>query len=417
MYSLQVRPFSAIMPAMQPLRKIGLFVLAFLIVGACFGVGVYVGRTQYPEIDKVSGLYNKETVKPEEVDFGPFWKTWNILQEKYVEQGELDKQKLVYGAIEGMVAAVGDPYTVFFPPKENELFESEIKGKFDGIGAEIGVRDDTLTIISPLAGSPAAAAGLLAGDKILKIDDKATNNLPVDEAVTLIRGEKGTQVALTILRKDEEEPRVVNITRDVIRIPVLEMDKKDGSIFIIKLHNFSLDAPLEFRRALSEFARAGNTKLILDLRNNPGGYLEGAVDIASWFLESGTVVAREQFGDGEEILYRSKGYNALADTKVVILVNEGSASASEILAGALRDQRAIKLVGMKTFGKGSVQELTPVTDKTSLKITIARWLTPSGTSLSENGLDPDEKVELTREHIEKDEDPQLDRAIELLKSL
>lgn len=409
--------FFAIMRAMQALKRIGLFILALLIIGAGFGIGVYVGRNQQPDIDKISGLYNKETLKPDDVDFGPFWKAWSLLEEKYVDGSKIDPQKLVYGAIAGMTEAIGDPYTVFFPPKENELFESEIKGRFEGIGAEIGMRDNILTIISPLKGSPAAAAGLLAGDKILKIDDKTTNDIPVDEAVTFIRGEKGTQVALTVLRKDEEEPRVIKITRDVIRLPIIEMDRVDGDIFIIKLYNFSENAPLEFRRALSEFARSGSTRLILDLRNNPGGYLEGAIDIASWFFESGTVVAREQFGDGQEIVYRSKGYNALLNTKVVVLVNEGSASASEILAGALRDQRNIKLIGIKTFGKGSVQELTPLTDKTSLKVTIARWLTPSGTSLSENGLDPDYKVELKREDIEQEKDPQLDKALEVIKDM
>lgn len=402
---------------MQTMKRIGLFVIALVIIGAGFGIGVYVGRNQQPDIDKVSGLYNKETLKPDNVDFGPFWKAWSLLEEKYVDGDAIDRQKLVYGAIEGMTEAIGDPYTVFFPPKENELFESEIKGRFEGIGAEIGIRDNILTVISPLKGSPAAAAGLLAGDKILKIDEKTTNDIPIDEAVTFIRGEKGTQVALTVLRKDEEEPRVIKITRDVIRLPIIEMDRADGDIFIIKLYNFSENAPLEFRRALSEFARSGSNKLVLDLRNNPGGYLEGAVDIASWFFESGTVVAREQFGDGTEIVYRSKGYNALANTKIILLVNEGSASASEILAGALRDKRGIKLVGVKTFGKGSVQELTPLTDKTSLKITIARWLTPSGTSLSEKGLDPDYEVELKREDIEQGKDPQLDKALEIIKGM
>ncbi|OGZ46873.1 MAG: hypothetical protein A3J54_00230 [Candidatus Ryanbacteria bacterium RIFCSPHIGHO2_02_FULL_45_13b] len=390
---------------------------AFLVIGAGFGMGVYVGYSQRPAIDQVTSLYNKEIAKPAEVDFSSFWKAWNLVEEKYVANGDLDRQAMVYGAISGMVAALNDPYTVFFPPVEKELFESEIEGKFEGIGAEIGMRKGILTVVSPLTGSPAAAAGLLPGDKIARIGDTITTDLTIDEAVRLIRGEKGTEVILTILRNGEDETRVIKIIRDTIRIPILDMEKQDGGIFIIRLYNFSEQAPLEFRKALQEMARSGSNRLILDLRNNPGGFLEASVDIASWFLESGKVVAREAFGDGTELEHRSHGYNALADIPTVILVNGGSASASEILAGALRDHLQIQLVGTKTFGKGSVQELLNVTDDTSLKVTIARWLTPSGVSLSENGLDPDVVVEMTPEDLEALRDPQMEKALEILKGI
>jgi len=387
------------------------------VIGAGFGMGVYVGYSQRPAIDQVTSLYNKEIAKPAEVDFSSFWKAWNLVEEKYVANGDLDRQAMVYGAISGMVAALNDPYTVFFPPVEKELFESEIEGKFEGIGAEIGMRKGILTVVSPLTGSPAAAAGLLPGDKIARIGDTITTDLTIDEAVRLIRGEKGTEVILTILRNGEDETRVIKIIRDTIRIPILDMEKQDGGIFIIRLYNFSEQAPLEFRKALQEMARSGSNRLILDLRNNPGGFLEASVDIASWFLESGKVVAREAFGDGTELEHRSHGYNALADIPTVILVNGGSASASEILAGALRDHLQIQLVGTKTFGKGSVQELLNVTDDTSLKVTIARWLTPSGVSLSENGLDPDVVVEMTPEDLEALRDPQMEKALEILKGI
>lgn len=387
------------------------------MIGAGFGMGVYVGYSQRPAIDQVTSLYNKEIAKPAEVDFSSFWKAWNLVEEKYVANGDLDRQAMVYGAISGMVAALNDPYTVFFPPVEKELFESEIEGKFEGIGAEIGMRKGILTVVSPLTGSPAAAAGLLPGDKIARIGDTITTDLTIDEAVRLIRGEKGTEVILTILRNGEDETRVIKIIRDTIRIPILDMEKQDGGIFIIRLYNFSEQAPLEFRKALQEMARSGSNRLILDLRNNPGGFLEASVDIASWFLESGKVVAREAFGDGTELEHRSHGYNALADIPTVILVNGGSASASEILAGALRDHLQIQLVGTKTFGKGSVQELLNVTDDTSLKVTIARWLTPSGVSLSENGLDPDVVVEMTPEDLEALRDPQMEKALEILKGI
>ena len=392
--------------------------MAFFVVGAGFGVGVYVGYSQGPAIDQVTSLYNKETAKPAEVDFSPFWKAWSLVEEKYVAAGDgLDRQRMVYGAISGMVDALDDPYTVFFPPAEKELFESEIEGRFEGIGAEIGMRKSILTIISPLTGSPAAGAGLLPGDKIVRIDDTVTSDLTLDEAVRLIRGEKGTVVALTILRNGEDETRVIKITRDTIRIPILDMEKREGGIFIIRLYNFSEQAPLEFRKALQEMARSGSNKLVLDLRNNPGGFLDASVDIASWFLESGKVIAREAFGDGSELEHRSRGYNALGAIPTVILINGGSASASEILAGALRDHLQIQLIGTKTFGKGSVQELVDVTNDTSLKITIARWLTPSGVSLSENGLDPDVVIEITPKDIEELRDPQMERALEILREM
>ncbi len=396
------------------LKKIGLVAIALLIVGASFGAGIYMGYSQRPAIDKVTSLYNKETAKPAEIDFSTFWKAWSIVEEKYVDADGLDRQNMVYGAISGMIKALDDPYTVFFPPVEKELFESEIEGKFEGIGAEIGMRKGILTIIAPLTGSPAAAAGLMAGDNVLQIDNASTADLTLDEAVRLIRGDKGTIVKLTILRGGEDATRVIEITRDTIRVPVLDMEKRNGGVFIIRLHNFSENAPLEFRRALEEMARSGSNKLVLDLRNNPGGFLEASVDIASWFLESGKVVAREQFGDETELLHRSRGYNALADIPTVILVNEGSASASEILAGALRDHKDIQLIGGKTFGKGSVQELVEVTPETSLKVTIAKWLTPSGVSLSENGLDPDIVVEITPEDREELRDPQLEKALEII---
>jgi len=402
---------------MELVRRMRILVMALVIIGAGFGFGVYVGVSQRPAIEKVTSVYNKETAKPPEVDFTAFWTAWNILEEKYVAGVEINREELLYGAISGMVKAVGDPYTVFLPPEEKEFFDSEISGKFEGIGAEIGIRKGILTVISPLAGSPAAAAGLLAGDRILQVDDVITSDLTLDEAVKLIRGEKGTMVALTVLRGNEDATRTVEITRDTIKISIIETEQHDGGVFVIRLHSFSENSPVEFRNALQKMAESGSNRLVLDLRNNPGGFLDAAVDIASWFLESGKIVAREQFGDNSEHAHRSRGYNALADIPVVVLVNQGSASASEILAGALRDQKNIMLVGETTFGKGSVQELVPVTKNSSLKVTIARWLTPNGTLLSGNGLSVDVEVKITADDIENIRDPQLDLALELVRGL
>lgn len=404
---------------MYNIRRFGFILLVVIVVGASFGAGVYVGISRQPVIEQVTSVFNKEPSipLPPEVDFTPFWRAWSVVEQKYAGNDPIDRQAMVYGAVEGMVRALGDPYTVFFPPKEQEQFESEVKGRFEGIGAEIGMRKGILTIIAPLTGSPAATAGLRAGDKIFKIDDTVTSDLTLDEAVRLIRGDKGTTVALTILRNGDDDTRVIKIVRDTIRVPVLDTKRKEGGVFVIQLHNFSENSPFEFRKALSEMARVGDTKLVLDLRNNPGGYLEAAVDIASWFMSAGDVVVREQFNDGKEILHRSKGYAALKDTPLVVLTNEGSASASEIVAGALRDNKHTKLIGRKTFGKGSVQEVVDITERTSLKVTIARWLTPSGKSLSKNGLDPDIDIDLTADDIENMRDPQLDKAVQVLRGL
>jgi len=405
------------MVAMQIFRRIGAVVFIGVILASTFGIGAYVGYHQRPAIDAVTGLAHKSTGQPADVDFSQFWQAWQVLNKKYAGDAKFDNQAAVYGAIEGMVKSLGDPYTVFFPPKEKALFDSEVKGKFGGIGAEIGMRKDIITIIAPLKGSPAQRAGLKTGDKVFKIDEKTTTDLTVEEAVNLIRGPQGTLVALTILRNGENETRVIKITREIIHVPALDTERKQDGIFVISLHSFLEDSSYEFRKAVEEAIRAHASRIVLDLRDDPGGYLEAAVDIASWFLKSGEMVVREDYGNNKEDVYRSKGYGALEHIPVVVLINEGSASASEILAGALRDGRHVPLVGKKSFGKGSVQELVDLTDKTSLKVTIARWLTPSGKSLSKDGLDPDAVVEVKKEDVEAGRDPQMDKAIEILMAL
>ena len=387
------------------------------LLTAVFVAGVYLGYSNRPEIEKITALFNKETQKPYPVDFSPFWAAWNVLESKYVNRGALDSQNMVWGATEGMVKSLDDPYTVFFPPKEAELFETSVKGQFQGIGIEIGMRDKILTVISPLKDTPAYRAGLKAGDKILKINSTSTSDMAVDEAVFLIRGEGGTEVLLTILSEGENEPREVKIIRDVIKIPTLETEQKEEGIFLIKLYNFSENSTEIFRGALREMIDSGSGKLILDLRGNAGGYLEASVDIASWFLPAGKIVVKEDFGNGEEKFYRSRGYDIFKNLPFVILVNQGSASAAEILAGALQEHKIATLVGEKTFGKGSVQELTPITANTSLKITIAKWLTPEGKSISDNGLTPDVEVKMTKEDVETGKDPQMEKALEILRKI
>lgn len=399
---------------MSKFRKIIYIVISLTLFGGIFIGGAFFGYANRPGIEKVSILFNKESSKPAEIDFSPFWKTWNIIESKYASNDGKDSQKMVWGAIEGLVGSLADPYSAFFPPQEAKQFQEDMQGDFGGVGMEIGIRKGVLTVISPLKGTPAEKAGIKAGDKIFKIDDKITADMSVEQAVRLIRGEKGTSVKLTILHKDAEKPAEITIIRDIIQIPVLDTEKKPDGIFIIKMYNFSGNSMNIFRNTLREFVFSGSNKLILDLRNNPGGYLESAVDIASWFLPVGKVVAREKFSNGEETIFRSKGYDIFENLPMVVLVNEGSASASEILAGALQEHGVAKLVGTKTFGKGSVQELIPITSDTSLKLTIARWLTPNGKSISEQGLEPDIKVEMTDKDIEDKKDPQMEKAIEIL---
>lgn len=395
-------------------RKLAYVVVSAILLVGIFGAGVFVGYSKRPAIDKISGLTRKETQKPADVDFDPFWQAWNLVNQKFVSKDTLDPQKMVYGAIEGMIASLGDPYSVYFPPQEAKMFQEDMSGNFGGVGIEIGIRNGILTVISPLKNTPAYKAGIKAGDKIIKIGDKITNDLTSDEAARLIRGQQGTEISLTILRDSSDKPLEIKLKRDVIRVPVLDTESRGNGIFVIKMYNFSATSAAEFRGALRQFIESGNNKLILDLRNNPGGYLEASVDIASWFLPTGKVVVRERYGDGNEDLQRSRGYDIFKKLPMVVLVNEGSASASEILAGALQEHGVAKLVGVKTFGKGSVQELAAVTEDTSLKITIAKWLTPNGRSISDQGLEPDVKVELTEKDVEGGKDPQMEKAVEIL---
>ncbi len=393
-----------------------------VLIAAFFGFGfVYGSIEKLPR--PIQGIINKEFGKPKEFDFSLFWETWDKLHEKYVDQGKLTEEKLLYGAISGMVKGAGDPYTVFFPPVESKSFKQDVGGSFGGIGAEIGKRNGFLVVIAPLEDTPAQKAGLLAGDKILKINNESTEDLTVEEAVSKIRGEVKTKVTLAILRgNDGIKTKDIVIERAIIKIPITKLEAlKDNTIAHLSFYSFTSTAPFEFQQAASKIlVTSGYKGVILDLRNNPGGFLEVSVDIAGWFLNAGDLVASEQFGKAEnnnKTEFRASGLGALKNYPTVILVNQGTASAAEILAGALRDNRGVKLIGDKTFGKGSVQELVNFKDGSSLKVTIAKWLTPKGISISEHGLEPDYKVAITEKDIVKNKDPQLDKAVKVLETL
>ncbi len=428
-------------------------VIGIFVIGGTFTAGVFVGYEQRPEVEKITTLINKETDKPQGVDFAPFWEAWNLLSSKYVDSSTstsskpITDQQKVWGAIAGLANSLGDPYTVFFPPEETKLFESEIRGNFEGVGMEIAIKENMLTVVAPLKDSPAEKAGVKPGDKILKIDGEVAIGFKVEEAVRKIRGKRGTTVAIQVGREGEDEPIDIKITRDTIVIPVLETGSKAAptisttekpsgggagasasvpvkptkhadvvnGVFVVRLFNFGDASPLAFGQAMDRFASSDTNKLLIDLRGNPGGYLEAAVDLASWFVPAGQPIVIEKSGKKPDVSYTSRGYNLpVRNVKVVVLVDQGSASASEILAGALSEYGVAKLVGQKTFGKGSVQELVHTKDDSSLKVTIARWYTPKGRSISHNGLEPDYKVEITKEDTQAGKDPQLEKAFEVL---
>lgn len=360
-------------------------------------------------------MFSNAEPKDTNIDFALFWKVWDILKDKYVDRSNLDAQQLFYGAIDGMLAASGDPYTTFFDPKEQAEFNEDISGKFEGIGAEMGIRDETLTIIAPLDGTPAERSGLRPNDKILKINGELANGFSLEEAVSKIRGPKGTEVKLMIYHIGEEEPREISVVRDVINVESVKLSFRNDDVALLRVSRFGDDTEREFRNAVSEILKKGSSGIVLDLRSNPGGLLDAAVSMASMMLPFGKTVVIEEDGKGDRREEKARGGDRLSSVPTVVLVNEGSASASEILAGALRENRDnVTIIGKKTFGKGSVQELIPIGKTMSVKITIARWLTPNGNQINEKGISPDEEVGITFDDLDQERDPQMDRAIERL---
>ena len=328
-------------------------------------------------------------------------------------------QELEYGIIKGYVASYKDPYTIFFPPKEAKSFTENVKGSFGGVGMNVGMKDGNVVVVSPLKDSPAMKAGIKAGDIITAVNGTSTLQMSSDEAVNMIRGEIDTVVKITVLHKNAKAVSEITITRKEIKIPTLDTEKKSG-VFVIHLYNFSGESPELFRNALNDYITSGLPYLIVDLRGNPGGYLEAAVNMASYFLKEGQVVVSERQGKDETVVnHRSTGIAGIpTTTKVVVMVDGGSASASEILAGALKDQGIAKIVGEKSFGKGSVQELVNFSDGSSLKVTIAKWYTPNGINISESGIKPDVEVAVattTPKGYKEPYDAQLLKAIETVK--
>ncbi|PJC65381.1 MAG: hypothetical protein CO020_00995 [Candidatus Colwellbacteria bacterium CG_4_9_14_0_2_um_filter_50_12] len=411
----QNRERTSTRPRIRVVFVVTALVLAVGVAGGAYYLGFSRGSAQTKNIS-IQGISGGETPSNVSADFSLFWQAWNELKSKQINSKNTDDQNMLYGAISGLAGAFGDPYTVFFNPKDADKFNSDIQGSFGGIGAELGSKDHQIIIIAPLKNTPAERAGLKPQDAILEVDGVSIAGLTIDQTVQKIRGDAGTKVTLTIMRDGWDSSKKFEITREIINVPTVDWSMKNGDVIYLQLYNFNAQAESLFYNAMLNGLMKGGKGLVLDLRNNPGGYLDEAVNLAGWFVDRGSVVVKERYADGHEQVLRTNGNQALKGFPVVVLVNEGSASASEILAGALRVDRGIKLVGVKTFGKGTVQEVDSLKDGSTLKITTANWLLPDGTLIDKNGLNPDYEVKLTDDDIKAKRDPQLDKALEVLRA-
>ncbi len=405
----------------KPINKLARYYLLVFLIILVFVLGVIIGRqsnkndTVNIDEQEIGSVLNKE-IRPEflnkDVDFNLFWQVWDIIEDKYVHQ-PISETDLLYGAMVGSVAALGDPHSVFFDPEITKEFTNELQGEFEGIGAEIAIKKNRLTIVAPLPDSPAKKAGLRSGDKVYAIDGMDTTNISLDYAVSKIRGPQGTEVALLISRDGLEDTKEIKIIRDQIHIDSVKWRVYPSGIAVIELSYFNEDTAGAFDKAVLDIVSKNPRAIILDMRNNPGGFLDTAIDIASEWVEDGVIVY-ERLSDGELKKHKARGRARLKDFETLVLINQGSASASEIVAGALKDHGLAQLVGEITFGKGSVQSLFSLDDGSAIKLTIAEWLTPNENTIDGQGIDPDVEVELTEEDFDNDNDPQLEKALELL---
>lgn len=408
---MQKNPYLHHTPSNTP-KILGFIILVVFIFALGWHVGAGQGRqgqTPFAPEKQVS-----QGVGSDKVDMQLFWDVWGLLASRYVDPNVLDYKNMIYGAIRGMVFSLGDPYTTFLTPKENREFQESMNGTLEGIGAELTLRDGLITVVSPLKGSPAKDAGIQPEDVILKVNGEDVQDFTLEQVVTKIRGPKGTKVKLTIGRKGEREPFDVEIVRQTINISSVEW-KMVGTIADIELNQFGGKTKEEFTKAIGEILLKRPAGIVLDLRYNGGGYLDGAVDIVSEFVEKGKVVSvKKRNTDEDEVIYVT-GKARVAKVPLVVLINKGSASASEIVAGAIRDNGRGTIIGETSFGKGTVQEVENLIDGSSLRITIAKWYTPNNVNISKVGITPDTEVKRTIEDMKANRDPQLDAALDYLK--
>jgi carboxyl-terminal processing protease len=385
-----------------------LFILVFLL-------GWILGHqdSQFGRIGFTPNIVGKDATG-QNIDFSIFWRTWDLLVERF--DGKVDYEKMVYGAVKGMVDALGDPYTSFLTPSEAAALEDDLSGVVSGIGAEIGFKNGSLTIIAPLDDSPAKAAGILSGDKILAINGELTTGMNINTAVGKIRGDAGTKVKLILMRGTAEKE--YEIVRARVTVKSVKSEIKEGNIGYVSISRFDNSTTDDLVVVLDSFIAKNTKKIIIDLRDNPGGYLDESVTVASQFIGSGVIVAEKKDvigGRKQEYKAQPGGKMTGSDIKIIVLINGGSASASEIVAGALRDTGRATLVGEKTFGKGSVQEIEDLSRGAKLRVTIAHWYTPSGKNISKEGITPDVEIVMTEDDYNNDRDPQLQKALLLFK--
>jgi carboxyl-terminal processing protease len=397
-----------------------LFILSFfiLIFGAGYKLGEYHANQKKIERPTYNIINIENKAAEKNLDFSLFWDTWEKVEQKFIDKEKLDPKKMFYGAIKGMVSSLDDPYTFFLTPEENKQSKDDLQGKFEGIGAQLGMKDNRVIVVSPLKNSPAEKAGVKAGDFINKVDGQSTKGWSLTYAVSKIRGPKGTKVKLTLERKEKEIE--VEITRAQINVPSIEISY-EKNIAILKVSQFGENTIDEWDKAVFEIKEKWMKKevkgMVLDLRDNPGGYLEGAVYLASEFLPMGKIVVRQESKTIANKEYKVIRQGELLEIPLVVLVNKGSASASEILAGALRDHKRAKIIGEKTFGKGSVQEALDLKEGAGLHVTVAKWILPNGDWINSKGIDPEIKVENQVKEGNtptRSDDKQLDKAIEIL---
>ncbi|OIO19598.1 MAG: hypothetical protein CO029_04540 [Candidatus Magasanikbacteria bacterium CG_4_9_14_0_2_um_filter_41_10] len=400
-------------------KRLGFVIVLLLVFGGGIFFGSYYGVKQYVsgdsgqvEISKILDLYGK--TRSEDVSFDQFWDVWDMVKSKHVDQPVSDVD-LFYGAISGMVAGLNDPYSTFFPPAEAKEFARDLAGEFEGIGAEIGVHDGQLTIVAPLPQSPAEKAGLKAGDKIFAIEGKDTFNMTLEQAVLTIRGKKGTTVVLTISHDGLADVQDVSVIRDTITVPTVNWEMKDKKIAYMRLNYFNETTWPEFDKAVREILAEGAKGLVFDMRSNPGGFLQTSIDVASEWIDSGVIVS-ERFADDKSNEHQSRGKHRLSGMPTVVLVDGGTASGSEIVAGAIQDYGVGTIMGQQTFGKGSVQDFQVLPDGSALKLTIAKWFTPKDRAINGEGITPDVVLdEMFVTHEDKlVTDIGLEKAMELL---
>jgi carboxyl-terminal processing protease len=399
------------------LRSARLIVVVFLLVIASGWFGFWLGVNQFQVgfSQNTIKIDRKIPLSKQDVDFALFWDVWDRLEKNYLVGEDVNPQQMVFGAIQGMVASLGDPYTVFLKPPENKEVKDDLNGSFEGVGMQLGYKDDQLAIIAPLKGTPADKAGVKAGDLILKINEESALGFSADEAAQKIRGPKGSTVKLTLIHSGEKDSYEVEIIRDTIIVPSVEVDflsSNGQTVAHLKLLKFGDRTADEWEKAVNQIInyQPQLSGVILDLRNNPGGYLSGSVFIASEFLSSGIIVQQEQ-ANGSKETYSVDRQGKLLSQSLVVLINEGSASASEIVAGSLRHYQRAEIVGAKSFGKGTIQEAEDLPGGAGLHITTARWLLPSGESIDETGLEPDIEV---KDDSQTETDEQLEKAKEIL---